>query len=422
MAYRFIHTADLHLDSPLRSLALRNADLADLVSDASRQALVAIVDLCLEERVDALVIAGDLYDGEQTSMKTARFLASQLERLHRAGIYVFKIRGNHDAMSKIARELVMPDTVKIFGGHAEIVEATKGSLSVAIHGMSFAKPHAPDPLLPKFKPPVAGAVNIGIMHTSLAGSAGHDVYAPCNVLDLHASGFDYWALGHLHQRSHHPGAATIIMPGMPQGRDINESGVKTVSLVTVADDRTVTVEERRTSVAQFERVDVDLTGVDDWRDAAMAVEVALTAQRDRTASPHLVARLKLSGRTQLSWQLRRDVDLMQAEAEQRGDLIGRTWIEKLELAFEAPLTLADASAADPVVGLAALMRDEVIGRSGFRDDIREVVRDLLADLPAESRAFAGHDEAGFERFIDNLLANGAEDIAARMKAADRVES
>jgi len=302
------------------------------------------------------------------------------------------------------------------------VEATKGSLSVAIHGLSFAKPHAPDPLLPKFKPAVAGAVNIGIMHTSLAGSAGHDVYAPCNVLDLHASGFDYWALGHLHQRSQHPGAATIIMPGMPQGRDINESGVKTVSLVTVADDRTVTVEERRTSVAQFERVDVDLTGVDDWRDAAMAVEAALTAQRDRTASPHLVARLRLSGRTPLSWQLRRDVDLMQAEAEQRGDLIGRTWIEKLELAFEAPSTLADASAADPIVGLAALMRDEVISRSGFRDDIREMVRDLLADLPAESRVFAGHDEAGFECFIDNILANGADDIAARMKAADRGES
>src|SRR5215203_393097 len=103
MAFRFIHTADIHLDSPLRSLALRNPDLAELVGDASRQALVAIVDLCLEEQVDALVIAGDLYDGEQTSMKTARFLGSQLERLHRAGIGVFKIRGNHDAMSKIAK-------------------------------------------------------------------------------------------------------------------------------------------------------------------------------------------------------------------------------------------------------------------------------------------------------------------------------
>lgn len=422
MPFRFVHTADIHLDSPLRSLALRNPDLAALVGDASRQTLIAIVDLCLEEQVDALVIAGDLYDGDQTSMKTARFLAGQLERLHQAGIRTYMIKGNHDALSKISKELVVPETVKIFGGHAEALDIAGGSLPVAIHGLSFAKPQAPESLLPKYRPPVAGAVNIGIMHTSLAGSAGHDVYAPCKLLDLHASGFDYWALGHIHQRAQHAGSATVIMPGMPQGRDINEAGAKTASLVTIADDRTITVEERLTSVAQFQRVDVDLAGVTEWRDAAAAIETALAAERGRTASAHLVARLRLTGRTPLNWQIRRDIDLLQTEAEQRGDRIGRTWIEKLELAIDAPLSGTETATADPVVELGALMRDDVIARSGFRDEVSEMVRDLLADLPAESRDFAGRDEAGFERFIDSLLAEGAEDIAARMKTAERGDS
>ncbi|HEV7435289.1 MAG TPA: DNA repair exonuclease, partial [Pseudorhizobium sp.] len=111
MPFRFIHTADIHLDSPLRSLSLRNKDLASLIGDSTRQALIAIVDLCLEEQVDALIIAGDLYDGEQTSMKTARFLATQLGRLHEADITVYKIRGNHDALSRITKELVLPPTV-----------------------------------------------------------------------------------------------------------------------------------------------------------------------------------------------------------------------------------------------------------------------------------------------------------------------
>ncbi|MGV3651220.1 MAG: metallophosphoesterase family protein, partial [Devosia sp.] len=111
MVFRFIHTADLHLDSPLRSLALRNAELAELVGDATRQALVRIIDLALEEQVDALVIAGDLYDGEQTSMKTARFLATQMQRLHEAGIATFIIRGNHDALSNITKELILPPSV-----------------------------------------------------------------------------------------------------------------------------------------------------------------------------------------------------------------------------------------------------------------------------------------------------------------------
>ncbi len=176
-----------------------------LIGDATRQALVRIVDLCLEEHVDALIIAGDLYDGEQTSMKTARFLASQMQRLSDAGIAVFKIRGNHDALSKITQELVLPPSVKIFSGRAEAVELSRGDQSVAIHGLSFAKPQAPESLLPKFKAPVAGAVNIGIMHTSLAGAPGHDAYAPCAVADLHASGFDYWALGPSITRTHHRG-------------------------------------------------------------------------------------------------------------------------------------------------------------------------------------------------------------------------
>ncbi len=419
MPFRFVHTADIHLDSPLRSLALRNPDLAELVGDASRQAFVAIVDLCLEEQVDALIIAGDLYDGDQTSMKTARFLASQMERLHQASIRTYLIKGNHDALSKIARELVMPETVRIFGGHAEALEITKGSLQVAIHGLSFAKPQAPESLLPKYRPPVQGAINIGIMHSSLAGSPGHDAYAPCNVLDLHASGFDYWALGHIHQRAQHAGTATVIMPGMPQGRDINEAGAKTVSLVTVSDDGTITVEERLTSLAQFQRVDVDLAGVSEWRDAAAAIETALLRERERTASPHLVARLRLTGRTPLNWHIRRDIDLMRTEAEQRGDRIGKTWIEKVELSIDAPLSEAGTTTADPVVELGVLMRDEVISRSAFRADVSEMVRELLVELPAESRDFAGRDEAGFERFIDSLLAEGTEDIAARMKLADR---
>ena len=70
MAYRFVHTADIHLDSPLRSLALRDPDLAELIGNASRQAFRNIIDLCIDEQVDALLLAGDLYDGDQTSMKT----------------------------------------------------------------------------------------------------------------------------------------------------------------------------------------------------------------------------------------------------------------------------------------------------------------------------------------------------------------
>ncbi|MGH6796956.1 MAG: metallophosphoesterase family protein, partial [Roseiarcus sp.] len=267
MGFRFVHTADVHLDSPLATLALRDPALAELIGGATRKAFVAVIDLCLSQQVDALIIAGDLYDGEQTSMKTARFLADQLRRLDEAGVKTFVIRGNHDAESRITRELTLPESVKVFAGRAEAVPLGRGGLEVALHGVSFAHKHAPESLLPKFRPPVPGSVNIGILHTSLGGSPAHGLYAPCALGDLHGAGFDYWALGHIHQRFEERGRAAIVMPGNPQGRDINEAGPKSATLVTIGAERKIRIEERLTSVAQFERLRIDLAGVNDRREA-----------------------------------------------------------------------------------------------------------------------------------------------------------
>ncbi|TPI48487.1 MULTISPECIES: DNA repair exonuclease [unclassified Mesorhizobium] len=413
MPFRFVDTADIHLDSPLRSLAMRNPDLAELVGDASRQAFVSIADLCLTERVDALVIGGDLYDGDQTSMKTARFLASQMTRLHQAGIRVFKIRGNHDALSRISKQLVFPDTVTIFG--AQTVLQTAGGLDVMFHGLSFASPKAPDSLLPKYSAPREGAVNVGIMHTSLAGSPGHDVYAPCNVADLHGHGFDYWALGHIHVRQVHPGASTVVMPGIPQGRDINEAGEKSVTLVTIQDDRTIEIEERLTSIAQFERVNVDVTETVEWSEIVERVRSALEDVRASVRSRHAVVRLGLTGASPLSWALIRDRDLLLAEAEQVADQVGETWVEKLELNVSPPAAETSEGVADPIFELAESMRADA-GSEAFRAEARALVQKMIADFPPDGRDFAGKDETEQELFLERVVASGADLVTARLKA------
>ncbi len=332
MAYRFVHAADIHLDSPLRSLALRDPGLADVIGNATRRAFIRIIDLCLDEQVDALLLVGDLYDGNQTSMKTARFLAEQIRRLHEASIRAFIIRGNHDALSRITKELTFPNTVKVFGGRAEIVEIVrhKGDIPVAIHGLSFAQPHAPESLIVKYKPAVEGAINIGLLHTSLAGASGHDLYAPCSLADLEATGFNYWALGHIHKRAVVEDRCAIVMPGMPQGRDINEAGAKSVTLVTIADDRSIRIEERITSVAQFERVCVDVTNIDEWTALVRELGRSVKQAWNGVSSKQLVARLCLTGTTPLAWRIRSDLDLLKTELDHRASIIGACWIEKLE--------------------------------------------------------------------------------------------
>ncbi|KQT48166.1 serine/threonine protein phosphatase [Devosia sp. Leaf420] len=415
MAFRFVHTADIHLDSPLRSLALRNPELAEVVGDASRKALIAIVDLCLSERVDALIIAGDLYDGDQTSMKTARFLATQMSRLHEAGIKVLKVRGNHDALSRISKQLVFPDSVTIFGGRASAVILRAPGNDVAFHGLSFSQTRAPESLLSKYAGPSDGMVNVGIMHTSLAGAPGHDVYAPCNVADLHGHGFDYWALGHIHSRTIHAGSRKVVMPGMPQGRDINESGQKSVSLVTVRDDRSIEIEERATSIAQFERLDVNISGAIEWHDVVHAIRSALEELRSSIFSPHLVVRLKLVGNTSLAWQIIRDQDLLLAEAEQIGERTGSVWLEKLDIDVRTLEEFVDG--ADPVQELAQTMRSNARSEA-FREQARALIHRLVDELPPEVRDFAGKDESEANDFLERALSEGTDLVTARLRERD----
>ena len=424
MPYRFVHAADIHLDSPLRSLALRNPELADLIGNATRRAFVSIIDLCLDEHVDALLLAGDLYDGEQTSMKTARFLAEQIRRLHEASIRVFVIRGNHDALSRITKELVFPDSVKVFGGRAEAIEVdrTRGDFPVVIHGLSFAQSHVADNLIGKYKPLVEGAVNIGILHTSLAGAPEHDLYAPCSLADLHATGFSYWALGHVHKRSVTEGNCTIVMPGMPQGRDISEAGPKSVTLVTIADDQSIRIEERITSIAQFERVPIDATGVDNWRDLVAALASAMERTREGVASEHLVVRLRLTGKTPLAWRIRRDLDLLKTEADERAFMIGACWVEKLEVDCQPPAATA-GSPIDPISELRRLIDDEVIRSDAYQVEVTKIAEELRAQLPQDCRILLGSDEAAFKAAVALLVQEGADEVLARLHAgADVGES
>lgn len=405
MGFRFVHMADLHLDSPLRSLALRDPDLAELVSDASRVALRNIVDLCLRESVDALLIAGDLYDGSQTSMKTARYLVAELARLDAAGIRCFIIRGNHDAESAITRELTFPPRTYVFRGHAGAEVIDTHPRQVAIHGLSFRDRHAPENLLPKYQAPLPDTLNIGLMHTSLDGAAGHDPYAPCALSDLRASGFDYWALGHIHKRMEFApdaaGRSHVTMPGIPQGRDIGEPGAGSVTLVRIDDTGQITTEARPVALAGFARVTVDVTGLEEWRDLRGAVEQALDGAR--LPCPHLVARLDLRGATPLEQRLRRDRDLALAEAQEIARALGDIWVEKLVLSLGA-----QAQPSGALGDLAGIIAQDVLPSPAYALALEEIRAALQSALPPEARP-------EIETPDPALIEDGVADILAHLR-------
>lgn len=411
LSFRFVHTADLHLDAPLTAVALRDPDLAQQIGVASRTAFSRIVDLCIDEAVAFLLIAGDLWDGAYSSTKTPRFLKQELLRLQGAGIGCYIIRGNHDALARQTGELDLPAKTHLFGARAGTVEVEVGGQRVALHGLSFRDAHAPDSLLPKYPAPVVGAFNIGLMHTSLNGSPGHDRYAPCSVADLEAHGYDYWALGHIHRRAEHRGRATIVMPGIPQGRDIGEAGPASVTLVTVADDLSITLDQRSVACLRFDRVDLDCTGAADWAALLAALEgVIRAAGRVGRPEDHLVVRPVLRGATPLAWRVARDLDRLTEEARAVAAMAG-LWIDKLDLRLAEP---GDA----PVAGthlpadlvrtvLQDLPRDPALAAA-----LQAAAKELLRDLPPDLRDLLGQDEADLARRCQELLAQGAPLVLA----------
>ncbi len=423
MPFRFVHTADLHLDSPLRSLALKNPELAGLVRGATRKALEAIVDLCIAEQADALLVAGDLYDGSQTSMNTALFLASELRRLEQAGIRAFLIRGNHDSQSTIKKELTLPGNVHLFSGRVKpiLAKTLDNGRPVYIHGVGFDNPHAPDSLLSSFQAPIADAVNIGMLHTSLAGAPGHDPYAPCSVAELARHGFDYWALGHVHQRQVHHERPLIVMPGMPQGRDINEAGAKTVTLVTVDDDGRPAAVERAIGHAVFDRLQVDLNDLQDWSQMIDEAGRAIAAARQATAAEQLILRLHLTGTTSLAWKLRRDPEFLSAEMANLAAGHAGCWIEKVEVDCEAPGAHVAHGGPDPVEEIAGLIQADVLSSFTFRQQIGETMKELLAQLPRDIRERLESDEAAIDGLLARVAQEGSDDVLARLHGGGNAE-
>jgi DNA repair exonuclease SbcCD nuclease subunit len=403
---KLLHTADLHLDSPLSTLALRDDGLRDRVENATRAAFGRIVEIALEEQVAALLVAGDLYDGSQRSVKTAAFLRSALARLGAAGVRVFIIRGNHDAESTITRDMDWPDNVHVFDGRGGHVMLTD---EVAIHGVSFREPHAPDSLVPKYRP-VAGATNIALLHSSLSGTAGHDPYAPCTVVDLVGAGFDYWALGHIHKRGVHSEAPFVVMPGMPQGRDMGEDGPKSATLVTL-DDQGLRIEERATAALEFRRVRLDISAFSELNDVLGALQRCV---RDLGGSTDVVARITLDGQTPLNWRLHRDRDLLREAAVEAAAATGSVWIDRIELAT-APLQDHSTSdiANDEMAGLIA----EIASAPGLLDEAMAAIDALAVDLPPELRDTWGTDETTRRDAAQHLVGEARDWATAQMHGA-----
>lgn len=407
---KILHTADIHLDSPLKSLALRDESLRTKVRSATRTALTRLVDSAIDLEVAALLISGDLYDGAERSAKSAAFLSGQMERLRSAGIPVFYIKGNHDAENPITGEVALPENVHVFGARGGKVQIAQSG--VWIHGVSFSGKHAPDSLLPKFGAPVPDAINIAMLHTSLSGAAGHDPYAPCTLNELRDLGFDYWALGHVHKRQVHSQSPWVVMPGIPQGRDIGEAGPQSASLIEVGEGG-LTVSPLPTSVVEFSSLSVRVDGCVSDDSVRDQIRRHLTDFARELTSDSAILRVALCGATARHWQILRDADAWTQTIQDMALETGTLWVEKVAFDIAPASDAPDNSATGELQAIMEAIRQE----EAFAASLEAEVASMINDLPPSLRAALLPSEAQAKALAQDLTEQGAAHILARMKGA-----
>jgi len=414
---RFLHASDLHLDSPLRGLERYEGAPVERLRTATRAALERLVDTALSERVDLVVLAGDIYDRDWQDFHTGLFFREQMVRLGRADIRVFIVQGNHDAQGVISRQLILPANVHVFSSRtAQTVRIDE--LAVAVHGRSFPDRAVAEDLVPSYPETVPGYFNIGLLHTSLTGRPGHDTYAPTAADTLATKGYDYWALGHVHAREVVSESPRIVFPGNLQGRHANETGAKGCDLVTVEAGR-IEAEFVALDVVRWSQLSVPLDGMERLESLSGAFrEVLAPVLLGATDRLHAL-RVTLTGST----------DLHRLEAGKPGTLTAAVqaaaqdvseaeiWIEQVRLDLSTPMDRSQAAQRQDAVGeLVRLVEAIAADDEELKRWVQAELGDLLGAMPPEVAVgeILRLDDAAILR---TLLLDAEATVLARLAAA-----
>jgi len=388
------------------------AAIAAQLAEATVGSWGRIVALAIAERVDAVLVAGDVFEAESRTIRAQLAFADGLWELHAAGIASFVVTGNHDPLSGWEASVTLPPSCRRFGGDAvEVAAVVRDGAEVAhVHGISYPRRDVRENLAARFRALPGAPFSIGLLHANVGGRPEHEDYAPCSIADLVAAGMDYWALGHVHRPAVVRGEApTVVYPGNPQGRDFGETEPRGVVLATVGDDRRVHVEQRTLDAIRWTERTLAIGALASLTHLAEAIEEEADAARREAGRPTIV-RIRLEGVGALHEELRRDPGGLAAVVD-RVNARATAWTPWAWIAAVTDRTRADGtgalSGADDL--LAELDRVAADTRSAFRAGDPDP-----AGIRAALEALAGRD--GLRDAIGAFSADDLEAIAAAARA------
>ncbi|HJO81389.1 MAG: DNA repair exonuclease [SAR202 cluster bacterium] len=416
---RFVHTADLHLDSPFQGIAASVPSIAIRLRNATFDAYEKIIDLCIEENVDALLVAGDVFDGRDRSLQAQLRFVAGLQRLDEAGVRSFICHGNHDPLDGWDANLAFPPSATSFGSEVERIPVFPDDPDrVVVCGMSYPTRVVNDNLIPRFGTKGAERAAIGLVHANVGTDTGHEVYAPCTLGDLEATGFDYWALGHVHTRQVlRERDPAVVYPGNPQGRHANEAGPRGAYLVEISDAGAVALEFRPTDLVRWQSLELRIDDIEDEADLFDRLDQEVVAARDAADGRDLVMRLTLTGRGPVHGNLVRPGFMEDVQSQ-----LNQSWASRRPFAYceriadsTAPTVNRDErKQAEDFVGDLLRLVDDFGSDPGQLDDLQSALDPLFTNARAARylREFVPTDEE-----LTQLL-NAAEGVSLDLLLKD----
>ena len=334
---RFIHCADLHLGTPFVGISELNPDLGDLLYQSTYESFNNIVSLAIKEKVDCVLIAGDVYDSEDKSLQAQLRFRNGLIQLSDAGIHTFVTHGNHDPLNGWSATLKWPEKAFAFSGDkVERVPLQVQDETIAVvYGISFAKRDIKDNLALRFAPIKEEIPKIGLLHANVGTNTGHDPYAPCSIEDLASTGIDYWALGHIHQGCILKLAKpAITYSGCSQSRSPRETGSKGCYLVTLEVGSDPVMEFVPTDIVRYVSDFIDISSCLALDEVMESIIKKCTEISESSDGRSIIMRLSLKGRTSLHSQLQRVNSISDMLGNIREQLATREpwiWLDSLSL-------------------------------------------------------------------------------------------
>ena len=344
---RFLHCADLHIDSPFKGIGEVHPDFRDTLYNSTYQSFTRIVNLALTEEVDFVAICGDVYDSADKSLKAQLHFHEGLSKLAEVGIPAYVVHGNHDPLDGWSASLQWPNTVKFFGGDSvEHIDVQREGVTIAhVYGISYKVRDISDNLALQFEHQSTDIPAIALLHANVGSNTVHKSYAPASVDDLLNRGISYWALGHVHQRATLRDAFPVIVyPGNSQARHPRETGAKGCYLVDMESDGSCSMRFVETDSVRYDSRELeidDLTDIDALTFQALSLcDDASRESNDRT----VVLRLTLSGRTKLHSELSRGdnlAELRESIQEQLLESGSTVLLNQIRLESSSPYDLSE---------------------------------------------------------------------------------